>query len=229
MAKSNAVSCVDQPFGCPPLWSVCSGVFLFSCWRVFFLLNWSSSLHMTGRSPLPDVCLAQSFLRFIACLSILTVSLLVNRGFSFYYSPIHVGFSPHGSLFSESCWRYAFVVYPVLLHFLMWLLQGDQTSQFERKTTLNIHWKDWCWSWNSSTLATWCEEPTHWKRPWCWRRLRARGKGDDRGWDDWMESLTQWTWVRTSSGRWWRTRKPRVLQSMGSQKSQTWFSNLTTT
>ena len=103
MAKSNAVSCVDQPFGCPPLWSVCSGVFLFSCWRVFFLLNWSSSLHMTGRSPLPDVCLAQSFLRFIACLSILTVSLLVNRGFSFYYSPIHVGFSSHGSLFSESC------------------------------------------------------------------------------------------------------------------------------
>ena len=42
---------------------------------------------------------------------------------------------------------------------------------------LNIPWKDWCWSWNSNTLATWCEELTHWKRPWCWERLKAGGKG----------------------------------------------------
>ena len=42
---------------------------------------------------------------------------------------------------------------------------------------------DWCWSWNSSTLATWCEELTHWKRPWCWARLKAGEEGDDRGWD----------------------------------------------
>ena len=42
-----------------------------------------------------------------------------------------------------------------------------------------MHWKDWCWSWNSSTLATWCKELTHWKRPWCWERLKARGDGDD--------------------------------------------------
>ena len=71
--------------------------------------------------------------------------------------------------------------------------QGDQTSQSWRKLTLNIHWKDWCWS--SYTLATWCEEPTHWKRPWCWERLRAGGEGDDREWGGWMASLTQWTWV----------------------------------
>ena len=45
------------------------------------------------------------------------------------------------------------------------------------------------------TLATWCEELTHWKRPWCWERLKAGGEGGDRGWDGWMESLTQWTWV----------------------------------
>ena len=45
------------------------------------------------------------------------------------------------------------------------------------------HWKDWCWSWNSNTLATWCEELTHWKRPWCWERLKAGGEGDNRGWD----------------------------------------------
>ena len=54
---------------------------------------------------------------------------------------------------------------------------------------------DWCWSWNSNTLATWCKELTHWKRPWCWERLKAEGEGDDRGWDGWMASLTRWTWV----------------------------------
>ena len=49
-----------------------------------------------------------------------------------------------------------------------------------------VHWKDWCWSWNSNPLATWCEELTHLKRPWCWDRLRAGGERDDRGWDGWM-------------------------------------------
>ena len=44
------------------------------------------------------------------------------------------------------------------------------TSQSSKKSVLNIHWKDWCWSWNSSTLATWCEEMTHWKSPWCWEK-----------------------------------------------------------
>ena len=53
--------------------------------------------------------------------------------------------------------------------------------------------QSWCWSWNSNTLATWCKELTHWKRPSCWERLRAGGEGDDRGWDDWMASPTQWT------------------------------------
>ena len=63
----------------------------------------------------------------------------------------------------------------------------------QRKLVLNIHWKVWCWS--SNTLATWCEELTHWKRPWCWGRLSAGGEGDDRGWDGWVASSTQWTWV----------------------------------
>ena len=62
-------------------------------------------------------------------------------------------------------------------------LQGDPTSPSSRKSVLNIHWKDWCLSWNSSTLATWWEELTHLKRPWCWERLKAGGEGDDRGWD----------------------------------------------
>ena len=62
-----------------------------------------------------------------------------------------------------------------------------------KKSVLNIHWKDWCWSWNSKNLATWCEELIYWKRPGCWERLKAGGEGDDRGWDGWMASLSQWT------------------------------------
>ena len=80
-------------------------------------------------------------------------------------------------------------------------LQRNQTSQSYRKSVPNIHWKDCCWSWSFNTLATWWEEPTHWKRPWCWERLKAGGEGDDRGWDIWMASLTGWTWVWASSGR----------------------------
>ena len=64
-----------------------------------------------------------------------------------------------------------------------------------RKSVLNIYWKDWCWSWNSNSLATWCEELNHWERPWCWERLKAGGEGDNRGWDGLMASLTLWTWV----------------------------------
>ena len=97
-------------------------------------------------------------------------------------------------------------------------LQGDPTSQSSRKWVLNIPWKDWCWSWNSNTLTAWCEKLTHWKRPWCWERLKVGGEGDDRGWDGWMASLTQWTWVWLNSGSWWWTRKPSMLQSTGSQK-----------
>ena len=82
----------------------------------------------------------------------------------------------------------------------------------------NIHWKDWCWSWNSNTLATRYKELIHWKRLSCWERLRAGGEGGNRRWDGWMASLTQWTWVWANSGRYWRTGKPGVLQSMGSQR-----------
>ena len=60
----------------------------------------------------------------------------------------------------------------------------------------------WCWSWNYNILATWCEELTHLKRPWCWERLKVGGEGDNRGWDGWMASLTQWTWVWVSSRMW---------------------------
>ena len=93
---------------------------------------------------------------------------------------------------------------------------GNQN--WKRHVYPNIHWKEWCWSWNSNTLATWCGELTHWKRPWCWERLRAGEEGDDRGWDGWTALLTQWTWVWASFGSCWWTGKPGVLQSMGLQR-----------
>ena len=79
-----------------------------------------------------------------------------------------------------------------------------------KEISLNVHWKDLCWSWNSNALATWCKDLTHWKRPWCWERLKV-GEGHNRGWDGWMASLTQWTWVWVSSGNWWWTGRPGML------------------
>ena len=70
-------------------------------------------------------------------------------------------------------------------------LHRDQTRQSSRKSVLNIHWKGWCWSWSSNTLSTWCEELTHWKRLWCWERLKA-GEGDDKGWDGWIALPSRW-------------------------------------
>ena len=95
------------------------------------------------------------------------------------------------------------------------VLQGEPTSLSWRRSVLDVHWKAWYWSWNSNTLATWCEEL---KRPWCWERLRAGGEGDDRGWDGWMASPTQWTWVWVDSGSCWWTGRPGMLWFMGSQR-----------
>ena len=62
------------------------------------------------------------------------------------------------------------------------------------------------------------EELTLWKRSWCWKRLKAKGERSGRGWDGWMASLTQWTWVWVNSGRQWKTEKFAMLQPMGSQR-----------
>ena len=76
-----------------------------------------------------------------------------------------------------------------------WTTRRSNQSILKEKSVLCIYWKDWYWSWSFNTLATWCKKLTHLKRPWCWERLKAGGEGDDRGWDGWMASPTQWTWM----------------------------------
>ena len=117
------------------------------------------------------------------------------------------------------------MVFPVVMYGCeRWTIKKAECQRIDAfelgwwKSVLNMLWKDWCWSWNSNTLATWCKELTHWKRPWFWERLKAGGEGDDRGWDGWMASLTQWTWVWLNSGSWWWTGMSGVLQPMGLQR-----------
>ena len=95
----------------------------------------------------------------------------------------------------------------------------------------------WCWRrllrilWtarrsNQPILKEISKGLTHLKRPWCWERLRA-GEGDNRGWDGWMASPTQWTWVWVDSGSWWWTGRPGMLQSMESQRlGHNWVTEL---
>ena len=80
---------------------------------------------------------------------------------------------------------------------------------------------------NSNILATWYEELTHWKRPWCWERLKEGGEGDNSGWDCWMASPTQWTGVWASFRSWWWTRRPGMPAVHGITKSWTWLSDWT--
>ena len=117
----------------------------------------------------------------------------------------------------------------ISLNFLWELTEWLHYTFFYLKLILymSVHWKDWCWSWNSNTLATWYKELTHWKRPWCWERLKAGGERDDRGWDGLMASPTRWTWVWVNSGSWWRTGRPGVLQFMGLQRvGHDWMTEL---
>ena len=117
----------------------------------------------------------------------------------------------------------------------MVLLEKTLESPWDRKEIQPVHPKgnqSWIFIGRTDaeavtpTLATWCKELTHWKRPRYWERLKAGGEGDVRGWDCWMASLTQWTWVWVNSGSWWWIGRPGMLQSMDSQ-SWTQLSNWT--
>ena len=78
-------------------------------------------------------------------------------------------------------------------------------------------------------MATWCEELIHWKSPWCWERLKAGGEGYDSGWDSWIASPTQWTWVWADPQRVWELVMDREAWCTvhGVTKSQTWLSDWT--
>ena len=111
-------------------------------------------------------------------------------------------------------------------NFTQYLRKAKRGDPSYSRSVLGVHWKDWCWSWSTNTLATSCKELTHWKRPWCWEGLGAGGEGDDRGQDGWMTSPTRWTCVWVNSGSWWWTGRPGMLRFTGSQ-SQTWLSDWT--
>ena len=88
--------------------------------------------------------------------------------------------------------------------------KGEQSWVFIGRTDVDAE--------TPNILATWCEELTHLKSPWCWERLKAGGEGGDRGWDGWMASLTQWMWVWVNSRSWWWTGRSGVLWFMGSPR-----------
>ena len=86
---------------------------------------------------------------------------------------------------------------------------------------MNIHWRDWQWSWSSNILATWCEDLTHLKRPWCWERKK-------RGWQRmrWLDGITdatqtQWTWVWVNSGSCQWTGRLACCSPRGCKESDT--------
>ena len=112
-----------------------------------------------------------------------------------------------------------------LLHWLTHSPFGGFIPFISGFLILNIHWKDWCWSWSSNTLATWWEEPTHWKRPWCW--LRARGEGGDRGWDGWHHRLNGQEFEQTPGDI--KDREAWCAAVHGVLKNRTRLSDWTTT
>ena len=96
--------------------------------------------------------------------------------------------------------------------------KGDQSWVFIGRTDADAE--------TLNTLATSCEELTHWKRPWYWKGLGSGGEGDDRGRDGWMASPTWWTWVWVNSRSWWWSGRPGAA-ICGVAKSRIWLSDWT--
>ena len=139
-------------------------------------------------------------------------------------------------LYSQSCGYFSSHVWIwklyhkegwVLKNWSFWTVVLEKTleSPLDCKEIKPVNPKEnqsWIFIWRTSAESEapilWLPEWTHQKRP-CWQeRLKAGGEGDDRGWDGWMATPTQWTWVWASCGSWWRTGKLGVLQSMGLQR-----------
>ena len=140
------------------------------------------------------------------------------KGYGFSSSHVRIWEVDHKESWAPKDWCFWTVVLEKTLESPLDCKEIQPVHPKWNQSWIVSHWKDWCWSWSSNTLATWCEELTHWKRSWCWERLKVEGEGDDRGWDGWMASPTRRTWVWVSSGRWWWTGEPGVLQSMGLQR-----------
>ena len=149
-----------------------------------------------------------------------------------HYS-VNKGPSSQGYGFSSGhvwIWEFDYKESWVLKNWCFWTVVLEKTleSPLDCKEIQPVHPKgNQSWIFTGRTdvegetpvlLATWCEELTHLKRSWCWGRSKAGREGDNRGWDGWMASLTQWTWVWVNSGSWWWTGRPGVLQSMASQR-----------
>ena len=139
---------------------------------------------------------------------------LTSQGYGFSSGHVYMWELDYKESWAPKNWCFRTVVWRRLLR-VPWTARRSNQSILKEKDWSD--WKDWCWSWNSNTLANWCKELTDLKRPWCWERLRA-GEGDDRGWDGWMASLTRGTWVWVNAGSWWWTGRPGGLWFMGSQR-----------
>ena len=93
-----------------------------------------------------------------------------NKSFDFSSSHVQIWELDHKEGWAPKNWCFPIVV----LERVPWTARRSNQSSW-KKLTLNIHWEDWCWGWSSNTLATCWEELTHWKSPWCWERLKAKG------------------------------------------------------
>ena len=105
---------------------------------------------------------------------------LSSQGYGFPSSHVWMWELDYKESWAPKNWYFWTVVLEKTVLRVPWTA-GRSNQSILREISPGVHWQDWCWSWNSNTLATWCDELTHLQRPWCWERLRAGGEGDDRG------------------------------------------------
>ena len=148
-----------------------------------------------------------------------------NQSYAFSSSHVQMWELDHKEGWAPKNWCFLAVV-------LQQTLESPMDCKFKpvcpKGNKLNVHWKDWCWSWSSNTLATWCEELISLEKTLMLGKIEDRRR---RGWQkmSWLGGITDsMAWVWGNSRRSWRTGKSGVLQTMRVSKSQTWQSNWTT-